>query len=1022
MAIGQTRLGHPASNEPFIGRESELKQLDGWLVEASRKVPATVLVGGEAGVGKSRLLRQFVTTTVRASHGHVLWGACIALAAGTAPYTPLIEALRRLVRERGEQEVRRIGGPAYLELSNLISDVTVGPTGVPTSQLRIFGAVLRLLDHLGAKAPTVLIFEDLHWADPSTLDLVSYLTRAQTDERLLLICTYRSNDLDRRHPLWTLLAEPEFTRRIRRIEMSPFTESELRLFLTATSGERIDHRLAARFYELSEGNAFFAEELMVSGMLTDPANPRLPRTLSAVMLSRFELLSEEAAHVIRVAATAGRRVGHHLLAAVCGVSDQALDRALRECVAQHMLVIDPTDDTYVFRHALLREAVYQDLLPGERVRLHAKLAAALAGEAALGLAEDLTTAAELAHHWYAANVPPQALRTATHAGDLAARVGAYREAEQQYQRVLELWARVSAPEEITGRPRERVLAAAADAARWAGHVDRAVALVREAIGEVDPDRDPRRAGELHERLGSYLWEAGESNGSHQAYREANRLLAGEPPTAVTARVLAGLATAAVRAGQYSDGLREGAKAVELARSVDALAEEGRARNTMGVALTMLGRAGEGVENLRIALRIAADVDHLEDLVRAYGNLAVALEHDGQLTESVQVALDGLALARRRGLEQTRGGGVLANNAAATLVLLGRWSEAISIIEDVLPHRPIRESLYPRLTLAEIHVARGSFDAANDLLSAVRQAARHNDDPRFVGPLHACAAELAIWRGDLGAAHAEVSAGLAAVAGVENALVLLRLCAVGLRAAADECLRLGAMPVGERTGLAAAVERADGLLALVDRAIPEEPADPAEVTALWRLCRAERARAAGTETAAGWAEVAAAWSAIGQPYPSGYASWREADAAIAAGDAARARAAIRAAYATAEQLGALPLVAEIKATARRARVDLSAPPEAGKVTEPEAQPNPFRLTARELEVLRHLCAGRTNQQIAEALVISPSTASVHVSNILSKLQVGNRNAAAAKAHRLRLVAEPKEELAGRPAPADRPSSA
>lgn len=1008
MAIGQARVGRPAPDEPFIGRESELRQLDDRLAEASRRIPATVLVGGEAGVGKSRLLRQFVTTAVTASRGHVLWGACIALAGGTAPYTPLIEALRRLVRERGEQEVRRLGGSAYLELSNLISDVTAGSTGVPTSQLRIFAAVLRLLDHLGAKAPTVLIFEDLHWADPSTLDLVSYLTRAKTNERLLLVCTYRSNDLDRRHPLWTLLAEPDFTRRIHRIELSPFTEAELRLFLTATSGERIDHHLAARFYELSEGNAFFAEELMVSGVLADPANPRLPRSLSAVMLSRFELLSEEAAHVIRVAATAGRRVGHRLLAAVCDMSDQALDKALRECVTQHMLVIDPADDTYVFRHALLREAVYQDLLPGERGRLHAKLAAALATEAAAGLTEDLTRAAELAHHWYAANVPPQALRTATHAGDLAARVGAYREAEQQYQRVLALWSRVGAPEEITGRPRERVLAAAADAARWAGHVDRAVALVREALGEVDPGRDPRRAGELYERLGSYLWEAGESDRSHQAYREADRLLASQPPTAVTARVVAGLATAAVRAGQYSEGLREGEKAVELARSVDALAEEGRARNTMGVALTMLGRAREGVENLRIALRIAADVDHLEDLIRAYGNLAVALEHDGQLTESVQVALEGLELARRRGLEQTRGGGVLANNAAATLVLLGRWSEAASIIEDVLLHRPVRESLYPRLTLAEIQVARGSFEAADDLLAAIRDAARDNDDPRFVGPLHACAAELAIWRQDLGTAHREVDTGLAAVATVENVLVLLRLCAVGLRAAADECVRLDALPAEERAGRAAATGRADRLVALVDRAVPDPPADPTETTALWRLCHAEYARAAGTETAGGWAEVAAAWTAIGQPYPSGYAHWREAEAAIAAGDSARATGALRAAHAITQRLGAQCLAAEIRATARRARVDLSAPKEEEKTPAPPARPNPFRLTARELEVLQHLCAGRTNQQIADALVISQSTVSVHVSNILAKLQVDNRSAAAAKAHRLRLVAEPDED--------------
>ncbi|WFE22371.1 AAA family ATPase [Solwaraspora sp. WMMD937] len=1009
MATAYASAQFPAAGGSFIGRAAERARLTGLLTEAAGSAAATVFVGGEAGVGKSRLLEEFAAEA-RSAGRTVLRGACINLGTGAVPYAPLIDALRRIVRALGEQRVRELGGPSYAELSRLVSDFTgVAPLGESTAQLRVFGAVLRMLDHFGAHAPTVLIFEDLHWADPSTLDLVSYLARAQTDERILLVHSYRSNDLDRRHPLRTLLAEPDFIRRIHRLELARFTRAELERFLTASTGDPVDRSLLDRYYELSDGNAFFAEELVVSGVLTDPASTRLPNSLSEIMLSRVELLDDAAADVLRVAAVAGRRVSHRLLAAVCDLPDQQLIKALRQCVAQHVLTIDAADDTYVFRHALLREAVYQELLPGERVGLHRALATALTADPGFSLAEDLTAAAELAHHWYEARALPEALTAAVHAGEMAVRVHAFREAEQQYQRVLSLWSRVDDPQRRTGQPRWRVLAAAADTARWGGRVEQALELIRAAIAEVDRAA-ARDAGELLERLGNYLWEAGEYGESQQTYRAAARALAEQPPSAVSARVLAAVAMAEVREGRYAEGAREGAHAVELARAVPARAEEGRALNTLGMALTMLDQPSDGMAKVREALRIAEEVDHLEDLFRAYGNLAVALEHVGRLTDSVQVALDGLKVARARGLEQARGAGVLANNAAATLVLLGRWDEAAAVLDDVLRARPLRGTLYPRLTLAEIRLAQGSFDTAADLLAGVQLVDRPTTDPRFVGPLYACLAELALWRGDLTGAAEAVRAGLAVLEGQANLLELTRMYAVGLRAAADECELLRTQPERDPVRLSAVVayaERLAGQAAVPVDSLDLPQADQAGVSQVrvWRdLCLAELARARGTADPDAWAVVARGWSMLGRSYPAGYAYWREAETALAAGDLTRAGSAARSAWQSTEPLPAGPLRTEIEAMARRARVTLDPelPEPAADTAGPAARP--FGLTARELEVLCLLCLGRTNREIATELFITERTAGVHVSNLLKKMAANNRSAAASMAHRLRLCSD------------------
>jgi DNA-binding CsgD family transcriptional regulator/tetratricopeptide (TPR) repeat protein len=1034
MATGGQDPEHASRASAFVGRAAELSRLTRLLAKAADGAPATLLVRGEVGVGKSRLLREFADQA-RQAGAQVLWGACIALGTGELPYAPLIDALRRLVRGAGPDQMAEIAGAGYAELASLVSDLTHAgedPAAAPVTgrgaQSRVFAAVLDLLDQLGADRPVVLVMEDLQWADPSTLDLFGYLARARTSERLLLVGSYRTTHLPPRHQLRTLVLELDLARLIQQLEVVRFARGELRQFLRNAMHGEASYDLAERAFELTDGNALFLEEVLTAGVLTtvpgssDPV--ALPGTISELVLPRFELLGADAREVMRVAATAGRRVSHRLLAAVCEMPERQLLTALRECVNSQMLVGGAVDDTYVFRHALLREVVHQNLIPGDRLRLHRAIATALEADSDLSYAEQVTVAAELSYHWYEARAYPQALPAAVRAGSDAMRLLAFREAERQFDRALAIWDRLSDAPRLADIPKYRLLSLAADAARWAGRVDQAIELTRAATSEVDPIRQPVLAGEFYERLGSYLWERGDHSAAERAYTEAGLLLADAPASSAAARVLAVQATAHIRHGRPAQGLGLGQEALAMARSVGAKAEEGRALNAIGTALTLLDRVEEGIATLSEALRIADAGSQLEDLYRAYGNLVFALEYAGELDRAVAVAVEGLDRARETGLEHTRGRAVLANNACASLVLLGKWDEATGIIKQLLEDHPAAERLFPCLTMVEIMMARGQFEAADQIMAEVREAGAWVGQPQFVGSWYACEAEIAIWRRQPDLARVAVADGLRTLAGSDDLVVALRLCALGLRNEADEWLRVSALPATARAGLSAGSTAGDSLAVKVDRlARAGEHSRLPEVAALLRLCRAEQSRTGTVDQAPGWVEVAAGWERLKRPYQTAYARWRQAEAAARNGMAARrpanrktredmaaqARDAAREAHRLATQLRAEPLLAEIEALVRSARIDLAAgqPDSRGTPTQAPATDS-FGLTQREREVLALVCAGWSNRKIARKLFITEKTAGVHVSNILRKLQVPGRGEAAAVANRLNLLDQPTAE--------------
>jgi DNA-binding CsgD family transcriptional regulator/tetratricopeptide (TPR) repeat protein len=1001
----------------FVGRTEELARLASAGDRAAAGTPTSVLIGGEAGVGKTRLVGELVAGA-RAAGSTVLAGGCVELGGEGVPFAPLIEALRGFVRDLDEPALARlVPGQARTELARLLPEL--GPPGGPgagqraafvaepgpwSEQGRLFELLLGVLERLGAERRAVLVVEDLHWADRSTRDLLAFLVRNLRHGRLLLVLTYRSDELHRRHPLRPFLAELDRGRRVERLELARFGPAEVAAQLAGIQGAPVPAELAARIHARSGGNAFFVEELAATPAST---GGELPPSLRDTLLARIELLAEPTQRVLAVAGAAGARVEHDLLAEVAALPEAELLAGLREAVSAHVLLADAGDGTYGFRHALVKEAVYAELLPGERTSLHARFAAALAARDG---GDDPGVAAELAWHWYAAHDLERALPAAVRAGLAAERAYAFAEAQRQFERALELWERCGEPAAEAGMDKAELLSRAGEAAANAGAADRAVALVRGALAEVDPAADPLLAGQLTERLAFHLRIAGRP-GAFEAYQEAVRLVP-PGPTVARARVLAGLGQALMLRARSAEAIATCEEAIEVAKAAGDPVVEAHALNSLGTALARLDDPEGGLAALWEARRRAAELGAAKDEARACVNLSDLLEDLGRLDEAVAVASEGIEVARAAGLARTFGA-FLAGNAASALYHQGRWDESarLSRASLELGDEEDLNTVTLRGSMAVLDAGRGEFDSA---LGHVRAARRLSGDEfiavQYPPILAAAEAEVAAWRGRHEEAAATVADGLAALQGPLNDLRACMLLALGLRVEAERA-ELAAARHDPAT-LADARLVADGLARWARDTLAGP--GPAWQEALLATCLAEKARVDGEAGPERWLAAVAAWEQASHPYPLAMARWRAAEALLARRGGRRDRdlaaELLRQGHATAVGLGARPLRGELERLARLARVELDhdapagapdgqAPAPAGDGQGPAAD---LGLTARELEVLALVAEGRSNRQVGEALFISAKTASVHVSNILAKLGVASRVEAAAVAHRLGLL--------------------
>ena len=986
----------------MVGRDSELTRLLGLLDDAAAGRPAHALIGGDAGVGKTRLVSELAARA--ADRGFVVLSGRCAELGDSIPYLPLADALR-------EGSTGPAAGPlgdalaARPVLTRLLPDREVVSAAASEisglAQQQLFGAVLGLLAELAAASPVLLILEDLHWADRSTRDLVTFLSRVLHRERVAVVATYRTDDLHRRHPLRPVVAELLRLPSVTAIELGPLGYAEMEDHLTALAAGPLDaanlHRMVAR----AEGNPYYAEELLAAvgeagspvpaGTVSVSADREsvsiggdvLPSGLAALLLGRVERLSGPAQQVLRAAAVAGRQADDDIVQAAAGLAAAEYDDALRECVAQQLLVTD-REGRYAFRHALLREAVYADLLPGERTRLHARFAELLADEARLAAVPG--SAAELAYHCLASHDITGAFAASVRAGQEADRLAAPAEAHRHYDVALSLWERVSEPEKLAGQDRYTLAFFSANRAASSGDVPRAVQQLRRILDFLDAAADPALACRAHERLAYYLLEVEAPAEAEAAARAAVEVLPADPPSWQYARALGTHAQTLMYVGDEDGAARRAEQARAAARAANAPWVEADALVTMGLLAERRGEPEEAIDLFTMAYRQARANSMLGVELRAAFQLSRSQLERGDLAEAAATAHEGFSQAEAAGLALAPYGLDLQYTHYLAHYQDGCWDHAQELADGFGVR--VGTAAEARLSAMALFldVARGS-PAVAERRAWLEPFWPADGFGAYIA--RGLLAEHALWRGDTASALAEVAAILAEQNADQEGYAppVIRIAAVGLAARGDRAQQ--ARAAGDEAAAQAEVTAAGVLIeaAREGAAYPQRPKFVLGVDGRGWLARAEAewGRVQGHNDPQAWQLVVDTFSPA-FVYETARSRWRLAEALAEAGQRAEAEQEWSQAVQVADELAATPLRSALADLGRRARLGRQASGGAPGVLS--------GLTGREREVLRLLVAGRSNREIAAALFIAPKTASVHVSNILGKLGAASRTEAAA----------------------------
>ena len=986
----RTRL----TSSHFVGRAAELAELELAIAEAADRRPALVLVGGESGVGKSRLVNEF--EQLAGSDALVLRGEAVEQGEGELPYAPLLGALRPLIRERNPA-LGQLSHGSRAQLAALLPGLDDDQAASPehrrdgSGQLRFFEALLELLDLLSAEQPVALIMEDLHWADRSTRTFIEFLARSLRQERILLLLTYRTDELHRRHPLRPLLSELDRLERARRLDLPPFDRVELNEVLADILGEEPSTELVQRLYIRSEGNPLYTEELLAAGL---DGRGAPPQSLRDAFMLRIERLPADAQHAARVIA-AGGRLDEEMIAQISEIERDALHLALRGAVAEQVLVAGE-DGRLMFRHALLREAVYDDLLPGERGELHLALARAFEQQAA-GVPEGrIDRAATIAHHYAMAGDQPAALRASVEAALAARDIHAYGEVGDLAERALELWPRVPDAEHLLPLDHVDLLRLAAAAHAIAGDHARAEVLLELALEKLDERTDPRRYSTLLTRLSRVQWSL---NLGAEAIRTAQRALAMLPEgedSRGRAALLSWLARIRVLRGRFRDGVKDGEEALTAAVAVADGCTEAEVLNTLGMAQISLGSVDEGVASLRRAGELALAEDDVEGASYAYSNLADLLNIAGRTLEALEVAKEGLAATPKR-LTLSYDWIVLTISQLAFEA--GDWELARANLGPAPSHLVGRHLIFRLLREAELALGEGDQKTAERRLEEVQPLVAASSEPQWIGTLGALLGELRRRQRDLLGAREAVASALDRIElCTDDVARIAQVSAAGARVEADIAQRARDLRGTKEAREAIARAR------LHVQRLRAAAGEGGLVEKAWLATGvAELARARGKSDPKLWIRAAAEWDAITRPHQAAIVRWRAAEAEVEAGERDAAGETARTALVLARRLGSRWLSEEIAALVERGRLELgrNAGPEARGSSSDNGHDDPFGLTTRERQVLALLAEGATNRQIGATLFMAEKTASVHVSRILSKLGVRSRTQAAAVAHRLHM---------------------
>lgn len=979
-----------SSQIPLVAREHQVAGFRRSFDRAAAGEPGVLVVGGDAGVGKTRLVTHLAGAAEEAG-GRVVVAHCVDLGEIGIPYLPFTEALGQLRRPAGtgstDDDVAACVTELVAERPALAR--LLDPAGSRAAQDDQHAERLPLLDGLAsafaavgrAGAPLVLVIEDLHWADPSTRDVLRFLITRLRTEHLLLVLTYRSDDVDRRHPLRPLLAELHRSERVDHIELNPFTASELRDFTTALNDGPLPERDFADVLRRSEGNAFFAEELVAAGMATGT----LPWSLADVLHARMQSFAPEVQQLVRLASVAGRQVREDLLrsaaAGTPGLEDPAVAAAaLRDAVTHQVLAVEGAH--LAFRHALLAEALYLDLLPGERGAMH------LAYLSALVASPELGSAAERAHHAQQGHDLPTALTASFDAAGRARDLLAPTEELRHLEQVLSLWDSVPDAAARVGVDRVAVALDAAAAAARNGQPTRAVQLTRRAIESLDGD--PARQASLRHVLARNLLDVEED--MSEATRQTDlalEVLATDPTEELAS-------TLAVRGRIEMNRDDDDAARDFLERAIDvahrAAAPQAEADALASLAVIEVGDPETAARLIESAMHRAIEAGSLGAELRCRYNLATTWYYAGRLDVAEQLLREGLARAKETATTRSSTG--ISMRMIAELLRYVRGDLTESAPRDGVP---ALEAMVLESAGLYAAVARGD----GRVLDTTQALQKEWDTDGFIALISGgCRIDALTFAGRYDEALDLAGTVVAHLGAVWSTYFLGRIwiSALALAALAEAAEGSGG-PGGGTEPMTTLRAQGDELLAVAretaERGRPRGGVLGPEGRAWLRRAAAEHARlaAATDQTPAD----PAVWEATVREFSYGYryetarSRFRWAQALRAAGDRAAAELEAVEALHEAQEMGARPLADAVLAWTKRARLAV-----------PGARRETSTLTEREEQVLGLVAQGLSNRQIGERLYISTKTVSVHVSNVLAKLGVSGRAEAVAVATRRGLL--------------------
>lgn len=958
----------PLSCPTSVGREAPLSALVSLVDRAIDGSGAVVLVGGDAGIGKSRLLRdlkqQAATREVR-----VIEGRCSSTES-SVPYAPLMNALRfRIAKGEGEA-VAEMLGPLRAVLAPIFPQLPDNPAvAEPRSDReRPFELIFTVLERLAADEPMLLVLEDVHWADPTSLELLHHLAHRAPAFRMLVVATYRTDELHAAHPLRRLLGSLARDRVGQELRIEPLSRDETTEMLTGLLETTPDSEFAAAIWKRSEGNPFFVEELLsvlsAGGAVAPNAESArilertpLPATVSEAVVERVNALGASAVETLSAAAVIGRSFDFEDLRGVLGMSELELLEVLEQLVAHQLLREDKLErkDSYSFPHALMQEAMYESLISRRRRVLHRRVAQAL--ERRSGKTPPRLD--ELAFHFRIGGDHERAWNYSRLAGDEAVRLRAWDDAAAHYENALASLEEMTDESDRAADLIERLAAVAwrrSKSAEAAQFTEEALRL-RRALGHDE------EAARLLRRIASLRIEEGDTEGAGEALDEALRLLGKTPDSNQLGAIYDDLGKLSLGRGELDRAESLLMQGLSLASRNAENAEEIPALVSLGELSILGGAVSAGVSRLDLALALLREGRlPFERLVRVYSESVRVLLLAQDYRRALAWAESAIALCRRQSVV-----GLDASFRAMRAVILTITSgeedtlaEAQSAVEEL--RRTGRPELRDALRmLGYIHRARGELEQAR---SAYEEASSLGDRGRQVG-----LALVAMAEGKNEEAAGILEAALQAVP-PSQPLFARQLLPYAVEALisvkriddAERCIAAIAPLPDPNAGLAQ-LHHAVGLLRLAQLR-PVEAREELEL-------------------------AAKAWDDLGNRLEARRARVTLLEAMLSSGGSADGLALGRRLL---EELGRplLPREREIVRSALR-RAGVRTRP--GVTTTSESSEERSVLTTRERAVLREVAEGRTNREIAKALGIAEKTVSVHVSHILAKLGCKTRTQAA-----------------------------